>query len=108
MFFYSPLKWEYCMKNLFKLLAMALFFAALSTMAFAGAKTGDITVDSEVGTATNIGVGTNVEAETNVHSVDIKDGAKTGDVTITGKAGRVTNIAAGHNVKAETNVGSVK
>ncbi len=96
------------MKKLTVLAIVALFVMALSTVSFAGAKTGDITVDSEVGTATNIGVGKNVEAETNVHSVDVKNGGRTGDITIDGKADRVLNVGVGKNVKATTNVGSVK
>ncbi|MGE4265554.1 MAG: hypothetical protein AB7E46_13910 [Desulfovibrio sp.] len=88
-------------------LGMMIVLASTS-LAFAAAKTGDITVDSQVGTVTNVASGQNVQAKTNVHSVDVKDGAKTGDITVKGKAGSVTNVGTGHNVKAETNVGSVK
>lgn len=94
--------------KLFKMMLIAALVLGMASFAFAGAKTGDITVDSEVGSVTNIGVGKNVSAKTNVHSVDVKDGSKTGDITITGKAGRVVNVGAGKNVEAETNVGSVK
>ncbi|MBU1229322.1 MAG: hypothetical protein KKA55_06760 [Proteobacteria bacterium] len=92
-----------------KKFALSLVIVLASTaFAFAAAKTGDITVQSDVGKVTNVASGRNAEAKTNVHSVDVKDGAKTGDITIKGKAGSVTNVASGQNVKAETNVGSVK
>ncbi|SNS23222.1 hypothetical protein SAMN04488503_3268 [Humidesulfovibrio mexicanus] len=92
-----------------KKFALSMIIVLASTaLAFAAAKTGDITVDSKVGNVTNVASGQNVEAKTNVHSVDVKDGAKTGDITIKGKAGSVTNVGYGHNVKSETNVGSVK
>ena len=88
-------------------LSLALVLASCS-LAFAAAKTGDISVDSQVGRVTNVASGQNAEATTNVHSVDVKEGAKTGDITIKGKAGDVTNVASGRNVKSETNIGSVK
>jgi hypothetical protein len=80
----------------------------LAGSAFAGAKTGDITVDSKAGNVTTIGSGKGVKAETNVHSVDVKDGSKTGDITVKGKVGNVTTIGSGKDVEAKTNVGSVK
>lgn len=88
-------------------LSMILVLASTS-LAFAAAKTGDITVDSQAGNVTNVASGQNAQATTNVHSVDVKDGAKTGNITVKGKAGNVTNTAGGYNVKSETNVGSVK
>ncbi|XPV75591.1 MAG: hypothetical protein ACNI27_13225 [Desulfovibrio sp.] len=94
--------------KLFKILLTGALVLAMASFVFAGAKTGDITVDSEVGSVANIGVGKNVNAETNVHSVNVKDGSKTGDITVTGKAGHVVNVGAGKNVNAQTNVGSVK
>ncbi|MBN2140757.1 MAG: hypothetical protein PHV85_06555 [Desulfovibrionaceae bacterium] len=93
------------MKKLLFALALVLSMTAL---AFAGAKTGDITVDSKVDKVTNVGMGMGVKAETNVHSVDVKDGSKTGDITIKGKAGQVTNVGMGMGVESKTNVGSVK
>ncbi|MGE4265109.1 MAG: hypothetical protein AB7E46_11640 [Desulfovibrio sp.] len=88
-------------------LSMIIVLAS-AAFAFAAAKTGDITVDSQVGRVSNVASGQNVEAKTNVHSVDVKDGAKTGDITVKGKAGSVSNVGYGHNVKSESNVGSVK
>jgi hypothetical protein len=94
--------------NMKKLLIAAGIFVALTSLAFAGAKTGDITVDSKAGNVTTIGSGKGVKAETNVHSVDVKDGSKTGDITVKGKVGNVTTIGSGKDVEAKTNVGSVK
>lgn len=95
------------MKKLTIVTVSILFILSLTALCFAGAKTGDISVDSEVGTVTNLASGQHVEAETNVHSVNVKNG-KTGDISIKGKAGSVTNMATGKHVKATTNVGSVK
>jgi len=91
-----------------KLLIVVGIFVAMTSLAFAGAKTGDITVDSKAGNVTTIGSGKGVKAETNVHSVDVKDGSKTGDITVKGKVGNVTTIGSGKDVEAKTNVGSVK
>lgn len=94
------------MKKLIFALALVLVTSSFSFAA--GAKTGDITVDSTVGQVTNVGMGKGVKAETNVHSVDVKDGSKTGDITVKGKAGSVTNVGMGQGVESKTNVGSVK
>ena len=91
-----------------KLAMCALIVLASASLAFAAAKTGDISVDSKVGTVTNVGAGQNVKATTDVHSVDVKEGGKTGDIKVKGKAGQVTNVGMGQGVKAETKVGSVK
>lgn len=92
-----------------KRIALSLVLVlASAAVALAAAKTGDITVDSQVGKVTNVASGQNAQATANVHSVDVKDGAKTGNITVKGKAGNVTNVASGHNVKSETNIGSVK
>ena len=87
---------------------VALFVLSFAGFGFAGAKTGDISVDSDVGDVTNMAVGNKVEAETNVHSVDVKSGSKTGDISIKGKAGNINNMAGVNKSKATTNVGSVK
>ncbi len=91
-----------------KLVLCAFVVLASASLAFAAAKTGDISVDSKVGSVTNVGQGQNVQSKTDVHSVDVKDGAKTGDIKVKGKAGNVTNVGYGQNVKTETKVGSVK
>lgn len=79
-----------------------------STTAFAGAVTGDITVESDAGVITTYGEGNNVNVESNVHSVDVREGASTGDITIRGQVDEVTTVGIGNNVNAVTNVGSVK
>jgi hypothetical protein len=86
----------------------AFIVLASASLALAATKTGDISVDSKVGTVTNVGMGQNVKATTDVHSVDVKGGSKTGDINVKGKAGSVTNVGMGQNVKSETKVGSVK
>jgi len=91
-----------------KLAISMMIVLASAAFAFAGAKTGDISVDSSVGQVTNVGAGQNVKAKTNVHSVDVKDGSKTGNISVKGKAGSVTNVGVGQGVHSETNVGSVK
>ncbi|MBI9113326.1 hypothetical protein [Maridesulfovibrio ferrireducens] len=74
--------------------------------AMAGANTGDIIIDSEVGTVTTITTGRN-SAETNVHSVRVHDGySYHGDIVIKGKEGNVTNMGSNHKAKT-VNRGSV-
>lgn len=91
-----------------KFVLCAFIVLASASLAFAAAKTGDISVDSKAGSVTNVAGGQNVKATTDVHSVDVKDGAKTGDIKVKGKAGSVTNVGYGQNVKSESKVGSVK
>lgn len=82
--------------------------AALSSLAFAGAKTGDIVEDSTVGTATKVAAGKNVKGKQKAPSVNVKDGSKTGDVTVKGKAGQVASVTGGKKAEATQNPGSVK
>jgi len=91
-----------------KLMMCSIIVLASASLSFAAAKTGDISVQSDVGQVTNVAAGQNVQSKTNVHSVDVKEGAKTGNITVKGKAGSVTNYGSGQNVKSEANVGSVK
>lgn len=88
------------------LLTVLLLFG-LATVAHAGASTGDITIDSNVGDVTTIASGSNVDAETNVHSVIVKDGAAAGDIVIIGNTGDVTHVVTGSNKESQHNVGSV-
>ena len=59
-------------------------------LAFGGAKTGDISIDSEVDSV--VTVGTRGKTETNVHSVEVHEGYSAGNIVIQGKASNVTNI----------------
>ncbi len=85
-------------------LSMIIVLASTS-LAFAAAKTGDITVDSQAGNVTNVASGQNAQATTNVHSVDVKDGPRRQHHV---KARPQLTQRPAANVKSETNVGSVK
>ena len=86
-------------------LALTLVVASL---AWAGATTGDITVESDAGVITVLGDGADVTVDSGVHSVDVREGAQTGDITVYGTVDEVTTIGIGHNVNVNSNVGSVK
>ncbi len=88
-----------------KKFALGLVIVLASTaFAFAAAKTGDSSVDSQGDKVTNAAAGQNVKAKTKAHAAN----AKGGDIIIKGKAGTVPNVDVGQNVKTETSVGSVK
>ncbi len=88
----------------------ALFAIALvlcvAASALAGAKAGDITIDSEVDSVTTIATGRG-KTETNVHSVKIHDGHSVGgNIVIQGREGDVVNINT-KNKNKTVNRGSV-
>ena len=85
-----------------------ILLLGLASLAFAGATTGDITVESDAGVINTYGEGTNVNVESNVHSVDVRDGSQTGDITIMGTVDEVNTIGIGTNVNVKSNVGNVK
>ncbi len=85
-----------------------IFLLAWTGLAFGGASTGDILIDSETGSVTTIGEGHDVNVETNVFSVDVQDGARVGgDIAIIGETGNVVN-APGHNQSNTLDYGSVE
>jgi len=95
------------MKKFLVLFSVVCMTLSLSVFAFAGkAKTGDITINSDVDEINTIADGGGSEANANIHSVNVTDG-QTGDITIKGKAKTVTTNAS-QGGKATTNIGNVK
>ena len=92
-----------------KRIALSLMIVlSLSTLAFAGAQTGNISTDVKTGDNTNVGMGMAVEAKQSVGGVEVKDGAKTGNISTSAKTGDNTNVGMGMGVKADQNAGGVK
>lgn len=71
-----------------------ILFLLTASIAMAGANTGDIYIDSEVGTVTTVTTGRH-SVETNVDSVRVRQGySYGGDIIIKGKKGDVTNFGS--------------
>ncbi len=95
------------MKKIILLLCVLFTLTCAVSMAHAGkAKTGDISINSDVDEINTIADGGGSEATANIHSVDVSNG-KTGDISIQGKAKTVTTSATKGGV-AKTNIGNVK